>query len=100
IRDCRVTGVQTCALPIFHEAWLGMVQPIEGLVVSLPVLVDAQCMERRGPEDQERFRELCPVHDLETGLELRDELEIKGRKKREKIGRGSCRETEEMQCEG
>jgi hypothetical protein len=27
----------------FHETWLGMVQPIEGLVVSLPVLLDAQC---------------------------------------------------------
>ncbi len=24
-----------------HEAWIGMVQPIEGLVVSVPVLIDA-----------------------------------------------------------
>lgn len=30
----------------FHEAWLGMVQPVDGLVVSIPVLVEAQCMER------------------------------------------------------
>lgn len=25
----------------FHEQWLGMAQPAEGLVVSLPVLVEA-----------------------------------------------------------
>jgi len=31
----------------FHETWLGMVQPIEGLVVSVPVLVEAQCMARQ-----------------------------------------------------
>ena len=31
----------------FHEVWLGMVQPVDGLVVSIPVLVDAQCMERQ-----------------------------------------------------
>ena len=36
----------------FHETWLGMVQPIDGLVVSIPVLVDAQCMERQPPETQ------------------------------------------------
>ncbi len=24
----------------FHETWLGMVQPVEGLVVSVPVLVE------------------------------------------------------------
>ncbi len=78
----------------FHETWLGMVQPIEGLVVSLPVLVDSQCMERRGPQVQEKFRELCPLHDAELGLELRDELSPRskaggrntgGRKKRETL---------------
>ena len=31
----------------FHEVWLGMEQPVDGLVVSIPVLVDAQCIERR-----------------------------------------------------
>lgn len=30
----------------YHEKWLGMAQPIEGLVVSIPVLVDAQCMQK------------------------------------------------------
>lgn len=44
----------------FHETWLGMVQPIEGLVVSVPVLVDAQCMERQLPSMQERLTEICP----------------------------------------
>jgi hypothetical protein len=34
----------------FHEEWLGMVQPVEGLVVSIPVLVEAQCLSRQPPE--------------------------------------------------
>ena len=44
----------------FHETWLGMVQPIDGLVVSIPVLVDAQCMERQPPHVQAKLVELCP----------------------------------------
>lgn len=44
----------------FHETWLGMVQPYEGLTVSVPVLVDAQCMERKPPETQRLLLELCP----------------------------------------
>lgn len=40
----------------FHAEWLGLVQPVDGLVVSVPVLVDAQCMERQPPEVQERLR--------------------------------------------
>jgi hypothetical protein len=36
----------------FHEQWLGMCQPSEGLVVSVNVLVDAQCMERQDREMQ------------------------------------------------
>jgi len=51
----------------FHETWLGMVQPIEGLVVSVPVLVESQCMERHGPKLQETFRNACPVRDPESG---------------------------------
>jgi len=31
----------------FHAEWLGLVQPVEGLVVSVPVLADAQCMRRQ-----------------------------------------------------
>lgn len=49
----------------FHETWLGMVQPVEGLVVSIPVLVEAQTMVRHGPALQEAFQELCP---LEAGV--------------------------------
>jgi hypothetical protein len=41
----------------FHEQWLGMVQPAEGLVVSVPVLVDAQCMEKLPREAHGRFLE-------------------------------------------
>ncbi len=44
----------------FHETWLGMVQPVDGLVVSIPVLVDAQCGERQPPHVQAKLVELCP----------------------------------------
>ncbi|MEZ4364023.1 MAG: DNA methyltransferase [Kofleriaceae bacterium] len=43
----------------FHEEWLGMIQPVDGLVVSVPVLVEAQCAERQPPEVQRRLAELC-----------------------------------------
>ena len=42
----------------FHEAWLGMVQPAEGLVVAVPVLVDAQVGTRHKPEFHKEFLEL------------------------------------------
>ena len=48
----------------FHETWLGMLQPVEGLVVSVPVLVQAQCAERLVPDAQGRLLELVSVgHD-------------------------------------
>jgi hypothetical protein len=54
----------------FHETWLGMVQPISGLVVSIPVLVDAQCAERQPPEVQAKLVELCPpTGQAESGPE-------------------------------
>lgn len=37
----------------FHETWLGMVQPTEGLVVSIPALLDAEA-EQRLPIDAHR----------------------------------------------
>ena len=43
----------------FHQAWLGMVQPTEGLVVSVPVLVDAECMQKQPPELQEKLLAHC-----------------------------------------
>jgi len=53
----------------FHETWLGMVQPIDGLVVSIPVLVDAQCMERQPSETQGKLAALCPpTGESEAGL--------------------------------
>jgi hypothetical protein len=39
----------------YHESWLGMVQPIEGLVFSVPVLVDASVMDRSTPDVHEAF---------------------------------------------
>jgi len=48
----------------FHEEWLGLVQPIEGLVVSIPVLVDAQCIHRHPPSLQKELLELLePVEE-------------------------------------
>lgn len=44
----------------YHESWMGMVQPIDGLVFSVPVLVDAQVMDRTGSiERQERLLAVC-----------------------------------------
>jgi hypothetical protein len=43
----------------FHKTWLGFVQPVEGLVFSIPVLVDAGCMERKPVALQQRLRELA-----------------------------------------
>ncbi len=45
----------------FHETWLGLVQPTEGLVVSLPALIDAQCMARVSNETVEQLLALCPA---------------------------------------
>lgn len=44
----------------FHAHWLGLIQPSEGLVFSIPVLVDAQVMERQPREVRDRARELAP----------------------------------------
>jgi len=41
----------------FHETWLGMVQPSEGLVVSIPALFQADCFERQSAEDHGAFLE-------------------------------------------
>ncbi len=48
----------------FHETWLGMVQPSEGLVVSVPVLVEAQCMEKQDRKVQEALI-ACTAKDAE-----------------------------------
>ncbi|HEY5959802.1 MAG TPA: hypothetical protein VIV60_24780, partial [Polyangiaceae bacterium] len=51
----------------FHEEWYGMVQPSEGLVVSIPVLVDSQCLERQPRDLHAKFRALL----VEDGQKLR-----------------------------
>lgn len=51
---------------LFHQEWLGLIQPSEGLVVSIPVLVDAQCMARQAPAVQQRLLDLCPVVEAES----------------------------------
>ena len=39
----------------FHEKWLGLAQPIEGLVFSVPVLADAQIAPEVLPEVSATF---------------------------------------------
>jgi len=51
----------------FHEEWLGMVQPSEGLVVSGNVLVEAQCMERQDRAVQERLADLLIKVEVTEG---------------------------------
>ena len=46
----------------FHDEWLGLVQPVEGLVFSTPVLVDAQIAPDVASELTARFRALL-AHD-------------------------------------
>jgi hypothetical protein len=41
----------------FHEEWLGLAQPIEGLVFSVPVLADAQIAPVVGTDLSARFEE-------------------------------------------
>jgi hypothetical protein len=52
----------------FHEEWLGMVQPVDGLVVSIPALVEAQCLSRQSPDLQRRLAELCGALPEPVGL--------------------------------
>src|SRR5690606_238525 len=51
----------------FHELWLGMAQPFEGLVVSVPVLTEAQCMARQGREVQEKLLALLDPASRQDG---------------------------------
>ncbi|WP_437603015.1 DNA methyltransferase [Sorangium sp. So ce590] len=55
----------------FHEQWIGMAQPSEGLVVSLPVLVDAQCAEKLPREAHLAFLE-CLEEDAGGRLRVSD----------------------------
>ena len=51
----------------FHKTWLGFVQPVEGLVFSIPVLVDAGCMERKPVALQQRLRDLAQPTSPDPG---------------------------------
>jgi hypothetical protein len=39
----------------FHREWLGMAQPIEGLVLSIPALIEADCFSRQPAEKHREF---------------------------------------------
>ena len=57
----------------FHAEWLGLVQPVEGLVVSVPVLTDAQCMRRQPLAKHQRFAELTSPPAAARPLSLKGE---------------------------
>ncbi|MCA9607821.1 MAG: hypothetical protein KC619_19565, partial [Myxococcales bacterium] len=59
------------ALRRMHEAWLGMVQPVEGLVFSATVLADKGIgRPDEGPAQlQKRFLACCPPSAIEDGQE-------------------------------
>jgi hypothetical protein len=44
---------------LFHETWLGLAQPIEGLVFSVPVLAEAQIAPAARPEITSQIRARC-----------------------------------------
>lgn len=44
---------------IFHETWLGLAQPIEGLVFSVPVLAEAQIAPAARPEITSQISSQC-----------------------------------------
>jgi type I restriction-modification system DNA methylase subunit len=54
----------------YHRRWKNLVEPIEGLVVSVPVLVDAECKHRHGPELREALRDECDADG--EGFRIRD----------------------------
>src|SRR5690348_17692899 len=75
IRDGRVTGVQTCALPIYHgQLQLNAYEPIEGLAV-----IESQSLLYRG--------------SIALRTKCVDGITVNERTlQRYKIGRASCRE--------
>src|SRR5260370_9745196 len=79
IRDSSVTGVQTCALPIYHQWILGAVgDPLVMHQPAAPLLdVDAELHRYELPRPASR-----PAWDGET-----HRLEVQ-----KEIGRASCRE--------
>lgn len=50
---------------LFHETWLGLAQPFEGLVFSVPVLAEAQIAPAARPEITSQIRAQC--EELESG---------------------------------
>jgi len=50
----------------FHETWLGMVQPSEGLVVSVAVLVENQCMAKQARDVQEALQACVRTADKQA----------------------------------
>ena len=56
----------------FHWEWLGMAQPVEGLVFSVPVLADAQITPEYKPSTTREFIEALGASDDEDAIGVRD----------------------------
>lgn len=54
----------------FHKEWLGLAQPVEGLVFSVPVLADAQITPKVRPTLTAELQ--AHLQDTDHGLALRD----------------------------
>jgi hypothetical protein len=52
----------------YHDAWLGMAQPYAGLVVSVPVLVEAQCMAKQPREVQDALTSCLILSEAGTAV--------------------------------
>jgi len=63
----------------YHETWLGMIQPAEGLVVSIPVLVRGQCMERQPLEAHRSFvARVVPTDGAVPSADIASILDVLG----------------------
>src|SRR5207245_6170272 len=91
IRDATVTGVQTCALPIYRRR----AQDLEGRREVVGETLDD---ERVAAERQVGAVLLAGPHrHEEAGIALENETHLVGDKE---IGRASCRERGEIEVEG
>src|SRR5205807_6273733 len=96
IRDYKVTGVQTCALPISVEE----VAPAEFRLVELGrevVVIEEEFLAQQleeSPDQHEQVRRVAGVHDVEAAREEHAPRQDEGRSEERRVGKecGSRRE--------
>src|SRR5207249_9120036 len=90
IRDRNVTGVQTCALPIYLLGAFG-----DARETGKPIGGDVRARKRTAPIVEARERA-----SIDDRRRLDRILNEKNRPSEDEIGRASCRERGEMSVEG